>query len=73
GKLPLIGVGGICNAQDAYDKICAGANVIQLYSALVYSGMSLVGEIAQGLDALLEQDGFANVSEAVGSKREAWL
>ncbi len=67
GKLPLIGVGGICNAQDAYDKICAGANVIQLYSALVYSGMSLVGEIAQGLDALLEQDGFANVSEAVGS------
>ncbi|WP_243613163.1 quinone-dependent dihydroorotate dehydrogenase [Shimia aestuarii] len=73
GKLPLVGVGGICNAQDAYDKICAGASVVQLYSALVYHGMSLVGEIAEGLDALLERDGFANVAEAVGSKREAWL
>jgi dihydroorotate dehydrogenase len=73
GQMPLIGVGGICNAQDAYDKICAGASVVQLYTALVYGGLSLVEDIVRGLDALLEQDGFSNVTEAVGTKRENWL
>ena len=73
GQMPLIGVGGICNAQDAYDKICAGASVVQLYTALVYGGLSLVEDIVRGLDALLEQDGFSNVAEAVGTKRENWL
>ncbi|MCP9483691.1 quinone-dependent dihydroorotate dehydrogenase [Shimia sp. CNT1-13L.2] len=73
GQMPLIGVGGICNAQDAYDKICAGASVVQLYTALVYGGLSLVEGIVRGLDALLEQDGFSNVAEAVGTKRENWL
>lgn len=73
GKIPLIGVGGICNADDAYDKICAGASVVQLYTALVFGGLSLVEEIVRGLDGLLERDGFANVAEAVGSKRENWL
>jgi dihydroorotate dehydrogenase len=73
GKLPLIGVGGIGSAEDAYAKICAGASAVQLYSALVYEGMSLVGDIARGLDALLTRDGFATVAEAVGSKREDWL
>ena len=73
GQMPLIGVGGICNAQDAYDKICAGASVVQLYTALVYGGLSLVEDIVRGLDALLEQDGFSNVAEAIGTKRENWL
>ncbi|SHK06558.1 dihydroorotate oxidase A [Shimia gijangensis] len=73
GKMPLVGVGGICNAQDAYDKICAGASVVQLYTALVYGGLSLAEDIIRGLDKLLEQDGFGNVAEAVGSKRENWL
>ncbi|PKQ12275.1 MAG: dihydroorotate dehydrogenase (quinone) [Alphaproteobacteria bacterium HGW-Alphaproteobacteria-1] len=73
GKLPLIGVGGIGSAEDAYAKICAGASAVQLYSALVYEGMSLVGDIARGLDALLMRDGFATVAGAVGSKRENWL
>lgn len=73
GQMPLIGVGGICNAQDAYDKICAGASVVQLYTALVYGGLSLVEDIVRGLDALLEHDGFSNVAEAVGTKRENWL
>ncbi|GAA6165930.1 quinone-dependent dihydroorotate dehydrogenase [Pelagimonas sp. KU-00592-HH] len=73
GQMPLIGVGGICNAQDAYDKICAGASVVQLYTALVYGGLSLVEDIVRGLDVLLEQDGFSNVAEAVGTKRENWL
>jgi dihydroorotate dehydrogenase len=63
----------IGSAEDAYAKICAGASAVQLYSALVYEGMSLVGDIARGLEALLTRDGFATVAEAVGSKREDWL
>jgi len=73
GDMPLIGVGGIASAEQAYAKICAGASAVQLYSALVYQGISLAGEIARGLDALLAKDGFANVAEAVGSKRGDWL
>ncbi|PIE13589.1 MAG: dihydroorotate dehydrogenase (quinone) [Rhodobacterales bacterium] len=73
GTIPLIGVGGIASAEQAYDKIRAGASAVQLYSALVYHGMSLVAEINHGLDALLQRDGFANVAEAVGTGREDWL
>ncbi|QYX56089.1 quinone-dependent dihydroorotate dehydrogenase [Roseovarius sp. SCSIO 43702] len=73
GTLPLIGVGGVASAEDAYAKIRAGASAVQLYSALVYEGLSLVPRIARGLDALLARDGFANVAEAVGTDRETWL
>ena len=73
GKIPLIGVGGISSAQDAYAKIGAGASAVQIYSALIYQGLSLAAEIARGLDALLEKDGFKNISDAVVSKREDWL
>ncbi|MGD9918960.1 MAG: quinone-dependent dihydroorotate dehydrogenase [Paenirhodobacter sp.] len=73
GKLPLIGVGGISSAEDAYEKIRAGASAVQVYSAMVYQGLSLVPEIARGLEALLARDGFANVAEAVGTGRERWL
>ncbi|MGX9349622.1 quinone-dependent dihydroorotate dehydrogenase [Shimia sp. W99] len=73
GQIPLIGVGGIASAKDAYAKICAGATAVQLYTALVYGGLSLAEEIIRGLDALLKADGFANVTDAVGSKREDWL
>lgn len=71
--VPLIGVGGVSSALDAYTKILAGASVVQLYSAMVYSGLSLAPKIAQGLDELLKADGFENVSEAVGTKRGDWL
>jgi dihydroorotate dehydrogenase len=73
GKLPLIGVGGVSNAAQAYAKICAGASAVQLYTALVYGGLSMVQDILLELDRLIEQDGFANVAEAVGSKRSDWL
>ncbi|HID06990.1 MAG TPA: dihydroorotate dehydrogenase (quinone), partial [Armatimonadetes bacterium] len=73
GKIPLIGVGGISSPQDAYTKILAGAHAVQLYSALVYKGMSLVEDIVHGIDQCLERDGFNNVSEAVGTQRERWL
>lgn len=73
GKLPLIGVGGIASAHDAYVKIRAGASAVQLYTAMVYQGLSLAPRIARGLDKLLAQDGFANVAEAVGIDRDRWL
>jgi dihydroorotate dehydrogenase len=71
--IPLVGVGGIGSAEDAYAKICAGASAVQLYTALVYSGLSLAADIAKGLDKLLKQDGFDTVADAVGSNRSAWL
>jgi dihydroorotate dehydrogenase len=73
GDMPLIGVGGVGSAEDAYAKIRAGAHAVQLYSALVYEGLSLVSDIAKSLDALLERDGYASVAEAVGTKRGDWL
>ena len=72
-NLPILGVGGVSNAEQAYQKIRAGASAVQLYTALVYGGISLAGEIATGLDALLERDGFARVADAVGSGRGDWL
>ena len=71
--LPIIGVGGVGSADQAYAKIRAGASAVQLYTALVYRGLGLVNEIADGLDARLRRDGFANVAEAVGTDRDRWL
>jgi dihydroorotate dehydrogenase len=67
GKLPLIGVGGIASAADAYAKIRAGASLVQLYTALVFEGPGLVPRIKHGLAALLARDGFANIAEAIGA------
>ncbi len=66
GKLPLVGVGGIASAEDAYAKIRAGASLVQLYSALVYQGTGLVTRINRGLVDLLKRDGLASISDAVG-------
>ncbi|AJE45616.1 quinone-dependent dihydroorotate dehydrogenase [Celeribacter indicus] len=73
GELPLIGVGGISSPLDAYTKIRAGAAAVQLYSAMVYHGLSLAPRIAQGLDDLLARDGYDTVAEAVGTRRGDWL
>ena len=67
GRVPLIGVGGISSAEDAYAKVRAGASAVQLYSALVYEGPGLVGRINAGLAGLLERDGFATLADAVGA------
>ena len=67
GRLALIGVGGIGGGPDAYAKIRAGANAVQLYSALVYQGPGLVGVILADLADRLRADGFRNVAEAVGT------
>jgi dihydroorotate dehydrogenase len=73
GKLPLIGVGGISTADQAYAKLRAGASAVQIYTAMVYEGISLPARIAHGLDALLARDGYANVNQAVGTLRGSWL
>ena len=65
-SVPLIGVGGIANAEQAYARIRAGASLIQIYSAMVYEGPYLAARINKGLKALLERDGFTNISQAVG-------
>lgn len=67
GQIPLIGVGGIGSAEQALAKIRAGASAVQLYTALVYQGISLAARIARDLDALLARDGFETVAEAVGT------
>jgi dihydroorotate dehydrogenase len=67
GRLPLIGVGGIASAADAYAKIRAGASLVQLYTALVFDGPDLVRRIKSGLAALLRNDGFGSIAEAVGT------
>ena len=67
GRLPLIGVGGIDSAEAAYERIRAGASLVQLYTALVYHGPDLIGEIARGIARRLAADGFASLSEAVGA------
>lgn len=73
GQVPLVGVGGISTAEQAYAKICAGASAVQFYTAMVYGGLSLAGDIARGLDDLLARDKFENVAQAVGTKRKDWL
>jgi dihydroorotate dehydrogenase len=70
GRLPLIGVGGIASARDAYAKIRAGASLVQLYTALVFMGPGLVIEIKNGLAKFLRADGFASIAEAVGTGHE---
>ncbi len=68
GALPLIGVGGIGNAEDAWARIRAGASLVQIYSALVYQGPGLARRITRGLEALMKRDGFASIEEAVGTE-----
>ena len=67
GKTPLIGVGGVGSAEQAYAKIRAGASLVQLYTALSYHGMDLVPQIVKGLAKLLERDGFNTIADAVGA------
>ncbi len=66
GRVALIGVGGVDSAETAYAKIRAGATAVQLYTGMVYEGVSLGARIARGLDALLARDGFASVAAASG-------
>ncbi len=68
GEVPLVGVGGISSAEDAWERIRAGASLVQLYSALVYEGPGLGARIVRGLERLMIRDGFGSIAEAVGSE-----
>ena len=68
GALPLVGVGGIASADDAWARIRAGASLVQLYSAMVYEGPGIARRIVRGLEQLMRRDGFASLAEAVGSE-----
>lgn len=66
GQVPIIGVGGVFSAEDAYAKIKAGASLVQAYTGFIYNGFSMVNKINKGLVELMERDGYKSISEAVG-------
>lgn len=66
GRVPIVGVGGLFTADDAYERLRAGASLVQLYTALIYDGPSVVSRMVAGLAARLHRDGFSSVKEAVG-------
>ena len=68
GNLPIIGVGGIMNSDDAWKKITAGASLLQLYTGLVFEGPGIANEIVSGLRRKIKEKGFTNISEAIGSE-----
>jgi dihydroorotate dehydrogenase len=69
GAIPLIAAGGIASVEDAWQRIRAGASLVQLYSAMVYEGPGLARRIASGLASKLAEEGFASIAEAVGGDR----
>jgi dihydroorotate dehydrogenase len=70
GALPIIGVGGIFNAEDAWEKITAGASLLQIYTGFIYEGPRTVRALVSGLDKRLLQNGFKTLAEAVGSAQK---
>jgi dihydroorotate dehydrogenase len=70
GTLEIVGVGGIFNAEDAWEKICAGAGLVQLYTGFVYEGFNVARRINGGLAALVERHGFRTLDEAVGCRAD---
>lgn len=68
GRYVIIGLGGVFTAKDAYEKICLGSSLVELATGLIYQGPSAIKNINKGLVKLLKNDGFNNISQAVGSK-----
>lgn len=68
GRLPIVGVGGIFTATDAWEKICAGASLVQLYTGFIYEGFGVVRDINERLAKILEARGYSTLDEAVGSR-----
>lgn len=68
GTIPIIGVGGIFTAEDAWEKICAGASLVQLYTGFIYQGPGIVADINNGLREIMDREGIRLLDEAVGTK-----
>ena len=66
-RVPIIGVGGIASGKTAFEKITAGASALQLYTGMIYKGPTIVKEIKKDLVSILNEKGFKNIKEAVGS------
>ncbi|XP_050548192.1 dihydroorotate dehydrogenase (quinone), mitochondrial-like, partial [Daktulosphaira vitifoliae] len=66
GKIPIIGVGGIFNGQDAYEKVRAGASLLQIYTSFIYNGPPIITKIKKELETLLRENNYKSISEAVG-------
>ena len=66
GKIKIIGVGGVSNGKDAFEKISMGANALQLYTSLVYKGPNVVNEILEDLSVKIKEKGLKNVNDLVG-------
>ena len=73
GKLPVIGVGGVFTAEDAWEKICAGASLIQLYTGFIYEGPGVARRINEGLAAIMKREKCNSLDEAVGCRAETFL
>src|SRR5215216_7953694 len=73
GRIPLIGVGGIFNADDAWEKISAGASLVQLYTGFIYQGPNIAREINEGLAKILSREGFENLDAAVGCRSKEFV
>jgi dihydroorotate dehydrogenase len=70
GSPEIVGVGGVFNAEDAWEKVCAGASLVQLYTGFIYEGAGIVRRINEGLAAILEREGFRTLDEAVGCRAD---
>lgn len=70
GRLPIIGVGGVFSAEDAFEKIAAGASLIQLYTGFIYQGFTIARDINDGLEGFFQRHGFKNYQEAIGSENK---
>ncbi|MGA8891629.1 MAG: dihydroorotate dehydrogenase (quinone), partial [Anaeromyxobacteraceae bacterium] len=70
GRIPIVGVGGIMDARDAYARIRAGAALVQVYTGLIYGGPALPRRVLEELPELLRRDGFQSVPEAVGTAKD---
>lgn len=68
GELPVIGVGGVFTAEDAWEKICAGSSLIQLYTGFIYEGPSVARRINEGLVEIMKREGVASIDEAIGCR-----
>ena len=68
GTMPVIGVGGVFTAEDAWEKICAGASLVQLYTGFIYEGPSIARQINEGLRQIVTKEGFVSLDEAVGCR-----
>ena len=68
GRIPLIGVGGIFTAEDAWEKIAAGASLVQLYTGFIYQGPRIAQQVSEDLLKILAREGFSNLDAAVGSR-----